>query len=210
MSLGILTLSPVVNSNFFELILINFGLHIVLNDQEKLTLRLRLLEKKLKKKEQLLANGELCKNIYFVCSGCLRTYYRDKEGEEHNVFFSPENWWATDMLSFSHHTPATYNIEALEDTHLLYLSFTTLEQLYIEIPKLERFFRILMQNGFSLFQSRVTSSISQSAQQRYKRFQQQYPTLEQRISQKHIASYLGITPVFLSMIRNITLQQNKL
>jgi CRP-like cAMP-binding protein len=192
----------VVNSELSELIMINFGLHIVLNDQEKLTLKSRLTEKKLNKKEQLLASGDICKNIYFVCSGCLRTYYRDKEGDEHNVLFSPENWWATDMLSFSHHKATTYNIEALEDTRLLYLSFTTLEQLYKEIPKLERFFRILMQNGFSLFQSRVTSNISQSAQQRYKRFQKQYPTLEQRISQKHIASYLGITPIFLSMIRN--------
>jgi CRP-like cAMP-binding protein len=192
----------VVNSELYELIMINFGLHIVLNDQEKLTLKSGLTEKKLNKKEQLLASGDICKNIYFVCSGCLRTYYRDKEGDEHNVLFSPENWWATDMLSFSRHKAATYNIEALENTRLLYLSFKTLEQLYIEIPKLERFFRILMQNGFSLFQSRVTSNISQSAQQRYKRFQQQYPTLEQRISQKHIASYLGITPIFLSMIRN--------
>jgi CRP-like cAMP-binding protein len=196
--------TPVVNSELFELILINFGLHIALNDQEKMTLRSRLLEKRLKKKEHLLVNGMLCKNIYFVCSGCLRTYYRDKEGEEHNVLFCPENWWATDMLSFSQHTAATYNINALEDTVVLYVSYTTLEQLYIEIPKLERFFRILMQNGFSLFQSRLTSNISQSAPQRYKRFQQQYPTLEKRISQKHIASYLGITPVFLSMIRNST------
>jgi CRP-like cAMP-binding protein len=192
----------VVNTELFELILNNFGLHIMLNHQEKATLQSKLLEKKLKKKKQLLANGELCKNIYFVCSGCLRTYYRDKKGDEHNVLFSPENWWATDILSFSRHTEATYNIDALEDTELLYLSYSTLEQLYIEIPKLERFFRILMQNGFSLYQSRVTSNISQSAQQRYKRFKQQYPTLEQRISQKHIASYLGITPVFLSMIRH--------
>jgi CRP-like cAMP-binding protein len=138
-----------VNSIFFELILINFGLHIVLNDQEKLTLRLRLLEKKLKKKEQLLANGELCKNIYLSAPAVC--------------------------------VPIT------------------------EIKKVRS-----TMNGFSLFQSRVTSSISQSAQQRYKRFQQQCPTLEQRISQKHIASYLGITLVFLSMIRNITLQKNKL
>lgn len=190
-----------VNSELFELVLNNFNLHIALTEQEKEILQNKLREKKIKKKEQLLASGTVCKNIYFVCLGCLRTYYRDKEGEEHNILFSPENWWATDMLSFSHHRPATYNIDALEATSLLYLSYSGLEQLYLEIPKLERFFRILIQNGFSLYQSRITSNISQSAAQRYKRFQRQYPTLEQRISQKHIASYLGITPVFLSMLR---------
>jgi CRP-like cAMP-binding protein len=93
-------------------------------------------------------------------------------------------------------------MEALEETETLYLSYTALEALYLEIPKLERFFRILMQNGFGLFQSRVTANITQSAKQRYKRFQQQYRALSQRIAQKHIASYLGITPVFLSMLRS--------
>jgi CRP-like cAMP-binding protein len=192
----------VVNHKLFELIADNMDLHIALNEQEKLILRSRLSEKKFNKKDQLLSNGQKCKNIYFVCSGCLRTYYRDKAGDEHNILFSPENWWATDMLSFSQQRGATYNIEALEDTETLYLSYTALEALYLEIPKLERFFRILMQNGFGLFQSRVTANISQSAKQRYKRFQQQYPTLSQRIAQKHIASYLGITPVFLSMLRS--------
>ncbi len=149
----------------------------------------------------LLATGEICRNLYFVDEGCLRVFNRDKEGLEHVVLFCTENWWAADMTSFSGQVPAYYNISALEDTALFYFSYPALEQLYADVPKMERFFRILAQNGFSLYQRRVNSIISRSAEERYLQFQQLYPKLEQRIAQKYIASYLGITPVFLSMIR---------
>ena len=146
----------------------------------------------------LLETGETCRNLYFVDRGCLRVFNRDKEGLEHNVLFCPENWWATDITSFSGQVPAYYSIAALETTELFYFSYQSLEQLYIDMPKLERFFRILAQNGFSLYQRRVNSIISRSAEERYFQFQQLYPKLEQRIAQKHIASYLGITGPTLS------------
>jgi len=186
----------------FDFILANFAMHIQLNATEtaRLCNELQIIE--VKKNEVLLDAGNICRNIYFVDKGCLRLFYRDKGGDEHNILFCPENWWAADMASFSAQTPAFYHIAALEETQVFYLSSAILEELYIEIPKLERFFRILSQNGFSFFQRRINSNLSQPAEERYARFQRQYPGLEQRIAQKHIAAYLGITPVFLSMIRS--------
>jgi CRP-like cAMP-binding protein len=185
----------------YELIFANFGMHIRLDAGEEEQVKARLQSLAVKKNAVLLNAGEICRNIYFVNKGCLRIFNVDKEGEEHNNLFCPENWWAADMASFSGKAPAFYNLSALEDSEVLYLSYYELEQLYVELPKLERFFRILFQNGFDLYQRRVTSNLSKTAEERYYMFQQQYPKLEQRIAQKHIASYLGITPVFLSMIR---------
>jgi len=186
---------------FFEQILANFALHVNLDASERTHITSVLKNRILEKNKMLLETGETCRNLYFVDKGCLRVFNRDKEGLEHNVLFCPENWWATDMTSFSGQVPAYYSIAALETTEVFYFSYQSLEQLYIDIPKMERFFRILAQNGFSLYQRRVNSIISRSAEERYMQFQQLYPKLEQRIAQKHIASYLGITPVFLSMIR---------
>jgi len=186
---------------FFEHILANFALHVNLDASERTHLTSVLKHKILEKNKMLLETGETCRNLYFVDKGCLRVFNRDKDGLEHNVLFCPENWWATDMTSFSGQVPAYYSIAALETTEVFYFSYQSLEQLYIDMPKMERFFRILAQNGFSLYQRRVNSIISRSAEERYMQFQQLYPKLEQRIAQKHIASYLGITPVFLSMIR---------
>ncbi|WCT12494.1 Crp/Fnr family transcriptional regulator [Mucilaginibacter jinjuensis] len=185
----------------YELILSNFAMHIVLDAAEAEHIKSKLQHKTVKKNTVLLTAGETCKNIYFVNKGCLRTFDTDERGEEHNILFCPENWWAVDIASFSDQRPAFYNISALEDTEVFYFSYPVLEQLYLEIPKLERFFRILTQNGFNLYQQRITSNLAKTAEERYELFHRQYPKLEQRIAQKQIASYLGITPVFLSMIR---------
>lgn len=184
-----------------ELILSNFAMHIALSGDEAGIIMSKLEHTTLKKNEILLNSGKVCRNIYFVNKGCLRIYNTDTEGEQHNILFCPENWWCVDITSFSGQTRAFYAIQALENSEVFSLSYIVLEQLYIEIPKLERFFRILTQNGFNLYQRRITSNISKTAEERYALFNKLYPKLEQRIAQKHIASYLGITPVFLSMIR---------
>ncbi|WP_116789367.1 Crp/Fnr family transcriptional regulator [Flavobacterium psychrotrophum] len=183
-------------------ILLNFAMHIQLNEAETQTVVSRLQYKAVKKNTFLLHAGEVCRNIYFTNSGCLRVFNPDKNGQEHNVLFCPENWWTSDMAGFSLQKPGQYSISALEDSEVMYLSHTDLEQLYIDVPKLERFFRILTQNGFYLFQNRLMANLSKTAEERYRLFSKQYPGLESRIAQKHIASYLGITPVFLSMLRS--------
>lgn len=176
-------------------------MHITLDPAETDYVRSILQHKVIKKNTILLNSGDVSRYVYFVNRGCLRLYHTDRTGLEHNLSFSPENWWSSDIASFSGQRPAFYSISALEDTDVFYLSYDALETLYIQIPKFERFFRILTQNGFSLYQRRITSNLSKPAEERYRQFQKKYPYLEQRITQKHIASYLGITPVFLSMLR---------
>jgi CRP-like cAMP-binding protein len=185
----------------YELILANFAMHISLDSGEIEHIISKLKHKTIKKNEVLLRAGEVCRTMYFVNQGCLRIFNTDLKGEEHNLMFSQENWWASDLASFSGQTPAFFSISALVETQVLFLSYTELEELYIEVPKLERFFRIMIQNGFNLYQQRIISNFSLPAEERYTLFKKQYPKLEQLIAQKHIASYLGITPVFLSMIR---------
>ncbi|MBB6130816.1 CRP-like cAMP-binding protein [Mucilaginibacter lappiensis] len=181
--------------------LTNFALHVTLYKAEQSLIQSALQVKTIKKNKVLLSSGEVCRNIYFINRGCLRIYHTDKHGAEHNNSFCPENWWAVDIASFSHQSPAFYAIAALEDTELFYLSHSALEKLYLEVPKLERFFRILTQNAFNLYQRRITYALSKTAEERYLAFCKQYPGLEQRVAQKQIASYLGITPIFLSRLR---------
>jgi CRP-like cAMP-binding protein len=184
-----------------ELILSNFALHIALAPDEQAQVLALLQRKTVAKRSILLRPGEIERHIYFVNKGCLRMYHTDKDGQEHNLCFYPENWWACDIVSFFKAKRATNSIQALEDTEVCYFNLPALERLFTEVPRFERFFRILTQNGFDMFQRRVTSNLSKTAEQRYRQFRRHYPGLEQRISQKHIASYLGITAVFLSMMR---------
>jgi CRP-like cAMP-binding protein len=134
-------------------------------------------------------------------SGCLRAYYTDDRGIEHAVQFAIEDWWIGDMRSFMTETPAWLNIDALEDTEVLMISKESIDRLYVEIPAFERYFRIRIQNAFIAEQQRIGAGLSKSAEERYLEFIQKYPKMEQRIPQVHIASYLGITPEFLSTIR---------
>ena len=188
----------------FDHLLANFALHVALNTAEQTHIRSLLQHRLIKKNAMLLSAGDVCRSIHFVHKGCLRMYHTDLDGSNHIIQFCPEDWWSVDISSFSGQTPAFYSISALEDTDVLSLGYAALETLYGQVPKLERFFRILTQNGFSLYQQRITSNLSNTARERYVLFQGQYPKLEQRISQKHIASYLGITPVFLSILRKQT------
>jgi CRP/FNR family transcriptional regulator len=184
-----------------QLILNNFALHIALapDEQEQ---ALRLFEiKEVKKRTWLLHAGETDRYIYFVKRGCLRMFYTDKSGEEHNIGFYPENWWACDIVSFFNEKHSANAIQALENSEVYYISLAKLEKLFQTIPKFERFFRILTQNGFELYQRRITSQLYKTAEERFLEFRKRHPGLEQRIAQKHIASYIGITPAFLSMMR---------
>ena len=185
----------------FELLLKNIAMHISLDSAEKDRFIEVINTWNFKNKASILKAGEVCRFVYFVTKGCLRIYYTDSDGDEHTVSFFPENWWSTDIASFSAQKPSLFSIEAIENSEAFYLSLESLEKLYIEIPKFEKFFRILTQNGYDIQQRRIVSYLSKSAMERYELFQKQYPKLEQRISQKHIASYVGITPVFLSRLR---------
>lgn len=185
----------------YQRILANFAMHISMDQTETELVLAKMQHRQVKKNTYLLREGDISRHIYFVNEGCLRLFHTDSKGEDHNVLLCPENWWINDMASFSGQQPAFYNISSLEDSEVFYFSYDELEELYLTVPKLERFFRILIQNGFYMYQRRITANLSLTAEERYARFSKQYPGLEQRITQKQIASYLGITPAFLSMIR---------
>jgi CRP-like cAMP-binding protein len=184
-----------------ELILKNIAKHISLSQNEADMFCALLEPAQLRKKEFLLRPNEVCKHETFVEKGCLRTYTIDKNGFEHVIGFATEDWWAGDLYSFFTQKPSNFFIDALEDCQLWQISAPNLERVYTEIPKFERFSRIIIQNAFIAQQQRINQSLTFTAEERYTIFIEKYPQLEQRISQRQVAAYLGITPEFLSMIR---------
>jgi len=185
----------------FDLLLQNVADLIALDENEAAFFISLLQPKTLKKKAYLLRPGDICLTENFITRGCVRVYTIDNNGFEHIVAFGVENWWVGDLYSFVTGTPAAYFIDALEDTELWQISKPGLDELYKEVPKFERFFRIRLQNAFIAQQRRISQNLSFTAAQRYLCFIEKYPGLEQRIPQKQVAAYLGITPEFLSMIR---------
>lgn len=184
-----------------ELLLQNIARHIHLEQNEIDFFFSLLTFRTLKKKEFLLRQGDVCKTENFIAKGCVRMYTIDESGFEHIVMFGVEGWWTSDFFSFFTNTASDYYIDALEDTELWQISKEHLDQLYEQVPKFERFFRILLQNAFIAQQKRINQNLSFTAEQRYVDFVKKYPQLEQRIPQKQVAAYLGMTPVFLSMLR---------
>jgi CRP-like cAMP-binding protein len=159
------------------------------------------IPKKIRKRQFLLQEGGVCKYLAFISKGCLRSYSVDDKGEEHIVQFAIENWWISDQKSFLTNQPATYSIDALEDSELLLIDKTSQDKLCIAVPKCEHYFRLLLERNNSSIFNRITNLISASAEDRYLKFLNDYPEIVQRVPQSQIASYLGITPQSLSRIR---------
>lgn len=157
--------------------------------------------RRLRKGHTLSQTGEPCRYLAFVTSGCLRAYSVDEKGEEHVVQFALEQWWITDMYSFLTGKPAEYVIEALEESDVLLIDANAYEQVCATVPAFERYFRILLQNNYVATHRRLLATISLSAEERYLQLIAEYPPIVQRVAQRHIASYLGITPEALSRIR---------
>lgn len=184
-----------------DLILAHVARHIHLAPAEEALFLSLLQPATIRRKDYLLQQGKVSRNESFITRGCLRAYTIDEKGQEHILMFGIEGWWMSDLYSFLTQSPAGCFIDALEDTTLLQLSKPDLERLYEQVPKFERYFRLILQNAFVAQQQRINQNLSFTAEERYREFTLKYPGLEQRIAQKQIASYLGITPVFLSMIR---------
>ncbi|QDK82163.1 Crp/Fnr family transcriptional regulator [Spirosoma sp. KCTC 42546] len=172
-----------------------------LTEDEFTFLKTLFIPKKLRRKHYLLQEGDICKYITFVDKGLLRAYTVDSKGTEHIVQFAPEGWWTSDMYSFLTGERSDYTIEALEDAELLLLDRANMERMVSGVPKMERYLRIMLQNNYVATHRRIVLSLSQSAEEKYTEFVQRYPDIVQRVPQHMIASYLGITPAFLSRIR---------
>lgn len=154
-----------------------------------------------RKHQYLLQEGEINRHETFIVKGVTRTYEVDEKGQEHIVQFGLEDWWVGDLYSFLTETPSKYNIDCLEDSQVFQITKPNLETLYEKVPKMERHFRIIIQNAFIASTNRVASSLVKSAADRYLDFIAQYPQIERRVPNHQIAAYLGIAPQSLSRIR---------
>lgn len=184
-----------------ELILQNISKHILLDREETDYFISLLTFREVPKKTYLLKEGQSCKHINYVHSGALRAYCLDKEGKEATIMFAIADWWITDMFCFVNERPAMMNVEAIEDSCVFQLSRGRWDKLFRDVPKFECFFRILMQNAYTREQLRIMENLSLTAEDRYDHFLLKYPRIAEQVTQKQIASYLGITPEFLSVIR---------
>ena len=153
------------------------------------------------KKSWLLREGEVCEYEAYVVKGCLRKYCMDDNGAEIILQFAIEDWWVGDIGSFTTQTPSQVYIQALEDSELLLIHHDDKEQLFNRVPAFERMFRLMLQRSYVVLQDRFVATLAKPADERYLAFIEKYPGIAQRVPQHYIASYLGITPEFLSRIR---------
>lgn len=184
-----------------ELLLRNIKQKIGLTIQEEEKLKTFFIPKKLRKKQYLLQEGEVCQYAAFVEKGMLRSYSIDQKGNEHILQFATENWWISDLYSFFSAEPSVYMIDALEDSELLLVKKDKYDEMLQTIPVMERYFRLLLQNNLIATQRRLNDKLSLSAEDLYLTLIQTCETIPQRVPQHMIASYLGITRETLSRIR---------
>lgn len=172
-----------------------------LTTEEKEVCKDFFVPKRLRKKQVILHQDDICKNSIFVEKGTLRSYTIDNSGYEHVIQFAFDGWWIADLYSFLTNEPSTYNIDALEDSEVLLISQAAQEEMFEKVPKMERYFRILCQNALIAMQRRLAGTLTLNAEEKYTKLIAYYPDVAQRVPQHMIASYLGITPETLSRIR---------
>jgi CRP-like cAMP-binding protein len=182
----------------YESILANVGRHVELDAAEVEYFVSLLKLRRLDRKELLLEEGRMCRYFYYVQSGTLRAFCRGEK--ETTIMFAPADWWVTDMYCFLNGKKAMMHIEALEESVVFPLSKAQLDGLFERSGKFERWFRILMQNAYTREQLRAMDTLSLSAEERYVSFVKKYPAIANQVTKKQIASYLGVTPEFLSGI----------
>lgn len=178
-----------------------FSKFLPLEEQEIAFLESVIKERKVRRRQFILQEGDVCKYNSFVIEGCFRMYMVDENGKEHNLQFAVENWWIGDIGSFHAEQPSQLNIEAIENSVILQIKKEDQLRLFVEYPKFNRIFRVFTENALVSLQRRVLQNISSTAEERYLDFVERHPSFFNRISNVQIASYLGVTPEFLSTIR---------
>ncbi|OAB28869.1 Crp/Fnr family transcriptional regulator [Flavobacterium fryxellicola] len=174
---------------------------VILTHEEMELCKTFFIPKKLRKKQTLLLEGDICIYNAFIEKGILRSFYIDEKGNEHLVQFAIEGWWITDLSSFLTNSHSIYTIEALEDSELLLLTTAAREALMDQIPMFERYQRLLLQNAYIANQARINSALTETAEEKYINLGNAYPGIVKRVPQHMIASYLGLTPETLSRVR---------
>lgn len=182
-------------------ILENIAKHVTLTPEEQELFLYKTETKQFKAKTILLSAGEVATCTYFVNSGILRSFNINDNIIEHVLHFACEGWWIGDMYSYISEKPGNLFIEVLEDAEVVIITKENHQKLYQEIPKLERFFRILAENSLVSHQERLMDNLSLTAEERFEKFCSKYPTLIQKVPQKQIASFIGVTPEFFSKMK---------
>jgi len=182
-------------------ILANINRYVELIEQDEEQFIEIIKTNRVKKRQFLVQPGFICTHQIYVVKGALRSYFVTNEGIEHTIQFAVEDWFISDFNSYISQTPASLFVEALEDTLVFQMAYTDVENLCFQNPKFERFFRLTSQRAFAFSQRRILSNLDKTAEERFIEFNKLYPHIVNRVPQYTLASYLGITPEFLSKIR---------
>lgn len=172
-----------------------------LTEEEENYLESILIPRPFRQGEIIVQSGDIARHLMYVKSGYLMTYYTDSDGNEHVIMFSRDGWWSGDLYSLSDHPKTIFTTKALVQGDLLLLPRPAQDQLFERYPKFERYFRLFFQTSVMRHQLRLVQYHSADAEERYQIFLSTFPGMEQYVPQKYIASYLGITPEFLSKVR---------
>jgi len=174
---------------------------IALTDADVEVLSSMLEVRDVKKKEHLLQAGEICRYNYFVAEGCFRLYLITSKGNEQVIQFAIENWWITDYASLKSCMPAQFYIQVTENEKVVALPRDREEELFSKLPQLERYFRLVLERAYSAQLTRIHYIFNRTGEELYHSMLKNYPEFVQRIPQYMLASFLGITPEFLSALR---------
>ena len=175
--------------------------YIDLTEKEIAFLRSNTNYKKYLKGHYIVQQGAVCKHTNFIISGCTKNFYVDQQGQEHIVTFAIENWWSADLSSFITQTPSDFNVKCIEATEVIQFTYLNQDKIFQNIPKMETLFRKLLEKALVSSQKRIVNNFSLSAKDQYLYFKKQFSTIEQRVPQYMVASYLGISKEFLSKIK---------
>lgn len=184
-----------------ELLLANIKRYVQLSPADEVEILAHITSRHFKKGQFINSEGEINRYTNFITRGSARVYYIDHNGHEHVIQLGIKDWWIGDYSSFIEQQPGQLFCEALELSDMLSFSFESLQAVYERVPVMERFFRLLIQKAYAAFQHRVLQTLSMDAEQRYISFRNAYPQMDQQLSQKDIASYLGMSAEFLSKIK---------
>lgn len=173
-----------------------------LTTEEVNAVRAVSIEKKIRKKQYLLQEGDVCHYNCFIVKGCLRLYRIGQGGTEHILRFGVEGWWISDQESYNTGNPSKNNIDALENCEVILIDKQQFVPLKAGIPKFSSFIEKLKERSYDASQNRILSNISDTAEERYLNFTTSYPNIVNRVPLHMIASYLGVSRETLSRIRN--------
>ena len=185
----------------FKSIIAHFREKISLTTSEEELLISKLKYKRYLKGQFIVQEDDIYKYQTFIISGKVKTFYMGDDGHEHISAFGLENWWVGDLCSFTTQTPAIFNTQCLDETKVVHITYDDMNTLYNEIPKLEKYFRLIVQAAYGNATKRIVRNHSMQAKERYLLFSKTYPEIVHQVPQYMIASYLGITKEFLSTIR---------